>query len=229
MTSLLFITLLLTGCGWFDLGKPKQPDKAPSPIVKESIPEVPAKVKKNLNLRIDFFNIESHMSNYHGAKLPQGNTITVCSAHGCQFDQKFSFRSEHLADLAKIFENVNSAADERIAISKALAQIEMIVGPATGTNKDRISTDAWGSGDKTQLDCVDEATNVTSYLIVLLENNILQYHNIMAPTWKGGIFTWTHYVAKIQDATNKEYYVIDAGYRPASGEPKILKEKDWLN
>ena len=41
------------------------------------------------------------------------------------------------------------------------------VGDVVGTSADRPADDLAGNGDPTQMDCVDVATNLTSYLLIL--------------------------------------------------------------
>jgi hypothetical protein len=41
--------------------------------------------------------------------------------------------------------------------------------------------DFLGSGDTSQQDCVDEATNTTSYLLVLERNGLIQRHLVERP------------------------------------------------
>ena len=38
-----------------------------------------------------------------------------------------------------------------------------------------------GSGDPTQEDCVDEATNTTSFLLVLQTHGLIKYHTVGTP------------------------------------------------
>ena len=53
--------------------------------------------------------------------------------------------------------------------------------------------DVWfgGTGDPTQQDCVDEATNTTSYLLVLQSNGLLKYHTVVVPMTKGDLLKAT--------------------------------------
>jgi hypothetical protein len=54
---------------------------------------------------------------------------------------------------------------ERRAIAYAIALIEKKVGNRLGI-KDRAGMEFGSTGDPTQQDCVDEATNTTSYLLM---------------------------------------------------------------
>jgi hypothetical protein len=40
-------------------------------------------------------------------------------------------------------------------------------------------------GDPTQEDCVDEATNTTSFLLILQSHGLLKYHTVGIPFSKG--------------------------------------------
>lgn len=223
----IFLILLLTGCGISDLGKPKEKEEKSSNLELQEI--ISPKQNKNKNkLEIYYNEIDMHFKDFNLSKLPEGNTVTVCSGHGCQHANKFTFSKNQLLEISSFFENVNTPSEERNAIKKVLAHIESIVGPATGTFKDGKGMSFFGSNNPGQLDCVDEANNVTSYLIVLAENNILNWHNILKPTWKWPLFSWNHYVARIQDISTKENWIIDSGINPNAGEPLIITEKQWL-
>ena len=67
-----------------------------------------------------------------------------------------------------------------------LAWIEAKVGAKLGIN-DRPGMEFGGSGDPTQEDCVDEATNTTSFLLVLQAHGLLKYHTVGIPMTKGNL------------------------------------------
>jgi hypothetical protein len=88
---------------------------------------------------------------------------------------------------------------ERRAVAYAIGWMEKRVGEAIGTKDDRPGMDFAGSGDPTQQDCVDEATNTTSYLNVLANAGYLKHHTVGTPFAKEnylrGIEGWTHWTA----------------------------------
>ena len=69
-------------------------------------------------------------------------------------------------------------ADERRRVGHTLAWMEKRVGDEVGTSADRPGDDFEGNGDPTQMDCVDVATNLTSYLLVLDRNKLLRHHTV---------------------------------------------------
>lgn len=178
---------------------------------------------------VDERNIEIHFSKYNKAKLPIKNTAYVCSAYGCKTRTNFTFKKPHLDMLKKIMSYPKNASEERESLRVAISYIESIVGPATGTSEDRPSIGVFGNGDNSQLDCVDEATNVTSYLMILNYNNLLKFHNIESPNWKGGIFKWTHYAAVIKDIRTGVNWAIDAGVGKNGEKPLIIEYSRWYN
>jgi len=173
---------------------------------------------------------EVHYSQFE-TDAPRGNTVAVCSAHGCRHKSTFTFKSRDIARLREIMAaaGANSGpAGERRAISKAIAWIEERVGKETGTSADRAGLDLLGGGDPTQMDCVDEATNTTSYLTVLATNGMLRYHDVLQPMAKDvPLFQWTHYFAVIRDKTSGQRWAVDSFMAPNGREPMIMEAEKW--
>jgi hypothetical protein len=135
---------------------------------------------------------------------PKGTTVHVCHAYGCQKRTRFTFRPDDLAALTVVMGNARGTAPdtpehERRAVAYAIGWMERRVGAAIGTGADRAGMDFAGSGDPTQQDCVDEATNTTSYLNVLASAGLLRHHTVGIPFAKEnylrGIAGWTHWTA----------------------------------
>jgi len=115
--------------------------------------------------------------------------------------------------------------EERRAIAYAIGLIETKVGAKLGINH-KAGMEFGGSGDPTQEDCVDEATNTTSFLLVLQAHGLIKYHTVGTPfskealiwaTLHGDIWAtlhgdpvkyWPHWTAVIQEnATGQRYAV----------------------
>src|SRR5690606_39398494 len=104
------------------------------------------------------------------------------------------FSRRDIAKLRAIMDHARrdgSPAGERRAIRKAIAWMEERVGRETGTAADRAGLDFLGAGDPTQMDCVDEATNTTSYLSALAANGLLGQHEVLRQMAKDAPVTWT--------------------------------------
>ena len=93
-------------------------------------------------------------------------------------------------------------------IAYAIALIERKVGARLGI-KDRAGMEFGASGDPTQEDCVDEATNTTSFLLILQSHGLLKYHTVGIPFSKEALLKatlegdpvkyWPHWTAVIQE------------------------------
>ena len=115
---------------------------------------------------------EAHFKSFE-SKPPEGDRVTVCHAYGCKAQTPFTFTPSDIAELSALMASVprdDSPREERRAMAYAIGWMERRVAPTVGTANDRPSMDFGGSGDSTQQDCVDEATNTTSYLLVLQAN-----------------------------------------------------------
>jgi hypothetical protein len=166
------------------------------------------------------------------AAAPHCNTVTVCSAYGCRHKSTFTFTHHDIATLTTVIASNrgHTTAEERKAIAKAIAWIENRVGRETGTWQDRAGIDFSAAGDPSQMDCVDEATNTTSYLSVLAAHGLLNHHDVLRPMAKDGVGRWTHYFAIIQEKASGQRWAVDSSMRPNGQEPIIMQaEKYYVN
>ena len=163
---------------------------------------------------------------------PKGNTVTVCSAYGCQHQTPFTFTDNDIQQIALIMDRERSdesPAAERRAIGEAIAWIERRVGRATGTDRDRPGLDFFGSGDKRQQDCVDEATNTTSYLLVMERHGMLTHHKVSRPIAKGNMILgkWPHWGAMIEERATGRRYAVDSFFYENGKPPVIMASSRW--
>jgi hypothetical protein len=113
--------------------------------------------------------------------MPERNSVFVCGAYGCRTQTEFNFTATDLTKIGALMaepKGGHSAAEERSRIARALAWMERRVGDTVGTSADRPGDDLMGAGDPTQMDCVDVATNRTSYLVILQRNKLLKHHTV---------------------------------------------------
>lgn len=163
---------------------------------------------------------------------PRNDTVTVCSAYGCQHQTPFTFTGSDIRQLAAIMEESRveeTPGAERAAIGKAIAWLERRVGAVTGTDRDRPGLDLLGSGDRAQQDCVDEATNTTSYLLVMERHGLLRHHVVARPIAKGNLILgqWPHWGAMIREKASGRRYAVDSFFGANGERPLILAAQDW--
>jgi hypothetical protein len=158
------------------------------------------------------------------AKPPKGDTVTVCHAYGCKEQTPFTFSQEDIEDLDLLMASVrrqDSPAEERRAIAYAIGWMERRVAPTVGTARDRPGMQYLGSGVKGQQDCVDEATNTTSYLLVLQRNGLIKHHAVERPFAKDSLSKWTHWAALIREEPSGIQFAIDSSGSPNGENPTV--------
>ena len=142
---------------------------------------------------------DAHFEKF-ATKPPNRDNVTVCHAYGCKAQTRFTFTESDITELRALMARVprsDTPAEERRALAYAIAWMERRVAPTVGTASDRTSIDLRGSGDPSQLDCVDEATNTTSYLLVLDRHGLIKHHAVDRPLAKDSLTRWTHWAAVI--------------------------------
>ena len=115
-----------------------------------------------------------------GATQPQGNRVTICHAYTCKVQTPYTFSRADIAEISAIMAKVkrnDSPFEERRGVAYAIAKMETDVGRKLGI-KDKAGMQFTASGDASQMDCVDEATNTTSYLLVLKANGLIKHHTV---------------------------------------------------
>ena len=113
--------------------------------------------------------------------MPRDDKLLVCSAYGCRTQTAFKFEKKDIARLKTLMavrRRADTAENERKTVAVTLAWMERRVGDVVGTSADRPGDDLQGAGDPTQMDCVDVATNLTSYLLVLQSHQLLRHHSV---------------------------------------------------
>ncbi len=77
------------------------------------------------------------------------------------------------------------------------------------------------------MDCVDEATNTTSYLTVLAANGLLRHHTVQRPMAKDALLLgrWTHYFAVMRENETGQRWAVDS-FMYANGMPPIIMEAE---
>jgi hypothetical protein len=166
---------------------------------------------------------EAHFEKF-AASPPKGDTVMVCHAYGCKEQTKFTFTPADIAEISALMARVrrdDSAFEERRAMAYAIAWMERRVAPVAGTATDRPGMDFGGSGVSSQQDCVDEATNTTSYLLVLDRHGLIKHHRIDRPFAKDSINRWTHWAALIEEKGTGARFAIDASSGPNGDNPTV--------
>jgi len=175
----------------------------------------------------------------YGTPPPDGNKVTVCHGYSCKLQTPYKFSQEEIAELAAIMKKVkrsDTPYEERRGVAYAVGAMETKVGNRIGiTDKPGMQ---WGAaGRPSQQDCVDEATNTTSYLLVLQSNGLLKHHTVARTMHKDklvkGLLTlrpikyWPHFAAILQEKETGQKWAVDSWIGPNGENPAVVKLEDW--
>ncbi|MCB1593155.1 MAG: hypothetical protein KDI90_11965 [Alphaproteobacteria bacterium] len=162
-------------------------------------------------------------------EAPHGNAFTFCSQYGCKRLTPLSISNDEWADISNVYGPLaQNAQQEREKISRTIARFEQIIGARTGTDIDIAGT--FRKIGKGQLDCVDESTNTTSYLMLLEQNGFLRFHRVGAPDTRFPIVhsgRWPHQTAVIIEKENGKRYVVDSWFYDNGHPAVVLPIKTW--
>jgi len=183
-------------------------------------------------------SVKLHYIDY-GATPPEGNRVTVCHGYSCKLQTPYNFSQDDIAEIAAIMKKVkrsDTQYEERRAVAYAIAAMETKVGDKLGI-KDRPGMQWAAAGRPSQQDCVDEATNTTSYLLVLQANGLIKHHTVERTMSKDklvkGILTlrpvkyWPHFAAILQEKETGQKWAVDSWIGPNGENPAVVKVEDW--
>jgi hypothetical protein len=180
-----------------------------------------------------FGPVEQHYVDF-GVQPPRQASVSVCHAYGCRAQTRFTFKAGDMAEVARLMAKTKKADtphEERRAVAYAIGWMETRVGNAIGTKDDRPGMDFTASGDPTQQDCVDEATNTTSYLLVLQNQGFLKYHVVGTPFAKEnylrGVAGWTHWTAVLKEMSTGQRWAVDSWIEKNGENPAIVETEHW--
>ena len=161
---------------------------------------------------------------------PDINHFSMCHAQGCKEVEQLSLNEAEWSQITQHFHPpADSAQAERHQIANAIAQFEQIVGVKTNTTQDKAGLFEY-MGSSGQLDCIDESTNTTIYLLLLNKHNLLKWHEPMDHVTRGFfIFGWPHSAAAMREINTqqKDEYVVDSWFEDNGKPPHIILLSKW--
>jgi hypothetical protein len=165
---------------------------------------------------------------------PRGNTITVCHAYGCKLQTKVRLSPKDVAEIKTLMKKTmkaDTAEEERRGVAYVVGWLERTLGERVGTSGDRAGMEFNGPGDPTQMDCVDESMNTTSYLLVLEHNGFLKHHRVGTPFAKDnlirGVAGWTHWTAVLEENAGGKRWAVDSWIYANGENPAVVEAEKW--
>jgi hypothetical protein len=165
-----------------------------------------------------------------GIDAPSEEGFTVCHGYDCTFRTRVLLTAAEWKQITAPLEQASpDAATERARIALAIAEFEIIVGGKTGTSGDRGKLQFLTAGDATQLDCIDETTNTTTYLMMLERRGKLRWHHTGRPASRGAFIDgrWHHETAVLVEIGNGAEFAIDSWFEDNGKPPHVVPLDSW--
>ncbi len=161
---------------------------------------------------------------------PEYSNFSICYGHTCQYFAVLALTDNDWHKIRPIFSPpAVSAGQEREQIREAIALLEIMAGEMTGTSNDKAGSFA-GMGEEGQMDCVDEATNTSSYLTMLQTDNLLKWYTVDHRVSRGiGSFQVPHFTAVIREKGSGKYFAVDSWFLDNGEPPFIVPLPVWEN
>jgi hypothetical protein len=162
---------------------------------------------------------------------PSANSMTVCYGFVCRRREILDFTAGDRRALAQIMAAGGaSAVAERAAVQKAVIWFDRRMGPIIGTDKRVAKADFRYFDDKHNFDCWDTTRNTTSLLLVLQEWNLLKYHVVGDPHYRGNtlVLQTPHNTAVLVDRATKVEWVVDMWPRGYLQPPDVMPVTQWV-
>ncbi|MTI45687.1 hypothetical protein E1178_18950 [Roseibium hamelinense] len=170
--------------------------------------------------------------NGHNGVAPRPDRTYVCHGFGCTYKTPVDFTRRDLNRLRAILSRGRgSPAAERRAIARAVSWQERSVAKPVGSSGDIGGLDMQNAGKRGQMDCIDEATNTTSLLLVAEKNGFLRHHAVSAPVSRGFFLDgrYPHATAAVREIKSGEVYAVDSWRRGNGSPPDIIGMHAWMS
>lgn len=163
---------------------------------------------------------------------PAVSSFSHCSGYGCSTLQRMTFKDEEWQSIIAIFNDPVTTADyERHILPQAIAMMERIIGPKTGTQNDIARSWTITLVPKGQLDCIDESINTTTYLELLQHAGYIRFHTIgkIAIRGQGMDLKFLHNTATLIDNETGFEFAIDSWFRANGIDADVVSLPAWID
>ncbi|MEN8761953.1 MAG: hypothetical protein ABF290_05915 [Thiogranum sp.] len=151
-----------------------------------------------------------------------------CTDYHCDEGETVTLSEDQWRQVVSLFPPTESPADEREHIRRAIALLESQVGKITGTWRD-LAKNVAGAGLPGQLDCISESKNTTTYLQLLSQDGLIQWHEVEDRKLRSPWILDLHWSAVIRDRRTGERYAVDSWFLDNGQQPFIQPLDEWLS
>lgn len=156
---------------------------------------------------------------------PLGAPLVACSATACTQQSDITFSAEESAALRALFIDDTDGQDERAAIARAIARMEVFVGGRNGTWADHPGNEHNSWDEAGQLDCVSEAVNTHTYLHRMIQAGLIRHHRLGDLVIRYTLVL-QHVAVNVIDDDAREF-VVDSWVGANGEEPEITPYIHW--
>jgi hypothetical protein len=154
------------------------------------------------------------------------SSIDVCVDYGCDVERTVLIRQAPWSGIRNLFNDVDSADAERVAVAKSISRLEHIAGDQVGTSGDFPKNSA-GYGDPGQLDCIAESINTERYLRLLETASLLRWHRVIPRVVRRPFLFNTHWTAVIRETDSGKSFAVDSWYGKNGDEAFVINLEEW--
>lgn len=170
-----------------------------------------------------------HGSQAEPIDAPTPAAFTVCADHGCARRSRVTLPPVAWDQVRRVFAPpARDAAEERARVARAVGLIERLVGPLTDTAHDKAGDLNGFGAPGSQMDCIDESTNTTTYLRMLQAEGLLAFHRAGEPQGRGWFVTgFPHWTASLEERATGRQWAVDSWFHDNGREPPVLPLGEW--
>jgi hypothetical protein len=178
-------------------------------------------------------HLNTHYLSRFATPEPTLADFTVCHGFGCTERSHASLTLAEWRKVIAVFRpRASNAKSERQQIVRAVALMERMVGPQTGT-----AAHQWthknmlilpNMGDTTQLDCVDEAVNTWTYMTMMERGHLLHFHRVADLSNAGSLTDPNMRNTAVLQETGGGYYAVDASLVDYGVPPLVMPLATWM-
>ena len=161
---------------------------------------------------------------------PAPERFSVCHGGTCAIISQVELDESQWAEIAAVFaSSAGSAQEERARIAEAIGRFETVVGAITDTSDDRPGNQiVKGKGWWTQMDCIDESTNTTTYLRMLVKAGFVRWHRVENRVTRGWFLRgWPHTTAVVSEVKTGVRWAVDSWFFENGRPPVIVPLELW--
>ncbi|MEO1102544.1 MAG: hypothetical protein AAFW98_02240 [Pseudomonadota bacterium] len=167
-------------------------------------------------------------STVSGIAPSPSNRVWVCHGFGCHFKSTVTFSRQDLRTMRRIMGRPRTAKAERARIARLISWAEKRVAKEAGSAGDVGGLDLHNARKRGQMDCIDEATNTTSYLLIAQQNGLLRHHTVASPVARGFFLDGRYPHATAVIDAGETAYAVDSWPNRNGVAPDIMPLETWF-